>query len=45
MGDKSQLLVFILATKLGKPVPIVLGMLVATIANHAFVCVMFAWIT
>lgn len=45
MGDKTQLLAFILATKFRKPVPIVLGLLVATIVNHRFVCVMFAQIT
>ncbi|MEW6514284.1 MAG: TMEM165/GDT1 family protein [Pseudomonadota bacterium] len=36
IGDKTQLLAFILAAKFRKPLPIVLGILVATIANHAF---------
>lgn len=36
IGDKTQLLAFILAAKFRKPLPITLGILVATIANHAF---------
>ena len=36
IGDKTQLLAFILAAKFRRPLPIVLGILVATIANHAF---------
>lgn len=35
IGDKTQLLAFILAAKFRKPWPIVLGILVATLANHA----------
>ncbi len=35
IGDKTQLLSLILAAKYRKPVPIVLGILVATLANHA----------
>ena len=34
MGDKTQLLSFVLAAKLKRRVPIVLGILVATLANH-----------
>jgi putative Ca2+/H+ antiporter (TMEM165/GDT1 family) len=34
MGDKTQLLSLVLAAKLKRPVPIVLGILVATLANH-----------
>ncbi|MBV2149371.1 TMEM165/GDT1 family protein [Sphingobium sp. AS12] len=34
MGDKTQLLAMLLATRFRKPVPIILGILVATIANH-----------
>ncbi len=45
IGDKTQLLAFILAAKFRKPVPIVLGILVATIANHAFAGAIGAWIT
>jgi len=36
IGDKTQLLAFILAAKFRKPVPIIIGILLATIANHAF---------
>ena len=34
MGDKTQLLAMLLATRFRKPVPIILGILVATLANH-----------
>ncbi|MFL6676421.1 MAG: TMEM165/GDT1 family protein [Massilia sp.] len=36
IGDKTQLLAFLLAARFRRPLPIVLGILVATIANHAF---------
>jgi putative Ca2+/H+ antiporter (TMEM165/GDT1 family) len=45
IGDKTQLLAFILAAKFRKPVPIILGILLATIANHAFAGALGAWIT
>lgn len=45
IGDKTQLLAFILAARFRKPVPIILGVLVATIANHAFAGALGAWIT
>lgn len=35
MGDKTQLLAIMLAARFRKPVPIVLGILAATLANHA----------
>jgi putative Ca2+/H+ antiporter (TMEM165/GDT1 family) len=35
MGDKTQILSLILAARYRKPVPIILGVLVATLANHA----------
>ena len=35
IGDKTQLLSFVLAARLRKPVAIILGILVATLANHA----------
>ncbi|MGD9832852.1 MAG: TMEM165/GDT1 family protein, partial [Piscinibacter sp.] len=35
MGDKTQLLALLLAAKFRRPVPIVLGILVATLVNHA----------
>jgi putative Ca2+/H+ antiporter (TMEM165/GDT1 family) len=36
IGDKTQLLAFILAAKFRKPAPIILGILIATLANHSF---------
>lgn len=45
VGDKTQILAFILAAKYKKPVPIVLGILVATLANHGFAGAIGAWIT
>lgn len=36
MGDKTQLLAMLLAARFRKPLPIILGVLVATLANHAF---------
>ena len=44
MGDKTQLLAMLLAVKFRKPVPIVLGILVATLANHATAGLVGAWI-
>lgn len=35
IGDKTQLLAIVLAAKFRKPVPIILGILVATLLNHA----------
>ena len=35
IGDKSQLLVLALAARFRKPIPIILGMLAATLLNHA----------
>ena len=35
MGDKTQLLALLLATRFRNPLPIVLGILIATLANHA----------
>lgn len=45
MGDKTQLLALVLAAKFRKPWPIVLGILVATIANHAMAGAVGAWVT
>ena len=44
MGDKTQLLALLLAAKFRRPVPIVLGILVATLANHALAGVLGDWI-
>ena len=35
IGDKTQLLAIVLATRFRRPLPIVLGILAATLANHA----------
>lgn len=45
IGDKTQLLAFILAAKFRKPVPIIIGILVATLANHGLAGALGAWIT
>jgi Ca2+/H+ antiporter, TMEM165/GDT1 family len=45
MGDKTQLLAFILAARFKKPVPIILGILLATLANHGLAGALGAWIT
>lgn len=45
IGDKTQLLAFILAAKFRKPIPIVLGILLATLANHAVAGLLGSWIT
>lgn len=45
IGDKTQLLAFMLAAKFRKPVPIVLGILVATILNHALAGAVGSWVT
>lgn len=34
MGDKTQLLAILLASRFRKPIPIILGILIATLANH-----------
>jgi Ca2+/H+ antiporter, TMEM165/GDT1 family len=45
IGDKTQLLAFLLAARFKKPVPIILGILLATIVNHGFAGALGAWIT
>jgi putative Ca2+/H+ antiporter (TMEM165/GDT1 family) len=45
MGDKTQLLAFLLAAKFKKPVPIILGIFFATIINHGLAGFLGAWIT
>lgn len=45
IGDKTQLLAFILAARFKKPLPIILGILVATIINHGLAGALGAWIT
>jgi len=45
IGDKAQLLAFILAAKFRKPVPIILGILIATLVNHGCAGAVGAWVT
>jgi Ca2+/H+ antiporter, TMEM165/GDT1 family len=45
MGDKTQLLALILAARFRKPWPIVLGIFVATLLNHAMAGALGAWVT
>ena len=45
MGDKTQLLAFVLAARFRQPLPIVAGIFVATIVNHAFAGAAGMWIT
>jgi putative Ca2+/H+ antiporter (TMEM165/GDT1 family) len=44
LGDKSQLLVLTLATQYRRPIPIILGMLVATVLNHTAAGVAGTWL-
>ncbi|HEX6635650.1 MAG TPA: TMEM165/GDT1 family protein [Usitatibacter sp.] len=45
IGDKTQLLAFLLAARFRKPLPIVAGILGATIVNHGLAGALGAWIT
>jgi putative Ca2+/H+ antiporter (TMEM165/GDT1 family) len=45
MGDKTQLLSLVLAARFRKPWPIVLGILVATVFNHALAGAVGSWVT
>lgn len=45
IGDKTQLLALVLATRFKKPIPIILGILVATIINHGFAGALGSMIT
>jgi putative Ca2+/H+ antiporter (TMEM165/GDT1 family) len=44
MGDKTQLLAMLLAARFRRPLPIVLGILVATLVNHALAGAVGAWV-
>lgn len=44
MGDKTQLLSFVLAARLKQKVPICVGILVATLANHFLAGLVGAWL-
>jgi len=45
IGDKTQLLAFILAARFKKPIPIIAGILIATLINHGLAGALGAWIT
>ena len=45
IGDKTQLLAFILAARFKKPIPIIAGILCATLINHGLAGALGAWIT
>jgi putative Ca2+/H+ antiporter (TMEM165/GDT1 family) len=45
MGDKTQLLSLVLAARFRKPWPIVWGILVATLFNHALAGALGSWVT
>ncbi|MDY0013496.1 MAG: TMEM165/GDT1 family protein [Rhodocyclaceae bacterium] len=44
IGDKTQLLSFVLAARLRRPMPIIAGILVATLLNHAFAGAVGNWV-
>ncbi len=44
MGDKTQLLAMLLAARFRKPLPIIAGILVATLANHALAGAVGGWV-
>ncbi len=44
MGDKTQLLAFLLASRYKKPLPIILGIFVATIFNHTLAGLAGSWL-
>jgi putative Ca2+/H+ antiporter (TMEM165/GDT1 family) len=45
VGDKTQLLALLLAARYRAPLPISLGILVATLANHTAAAALGAWLT
>jgi Ca2+/H+ antiporter, TMEM165/GDT1 family len=44
IGDKTQLLALMLAARFRRPVPIICGVLVATLVNHALAGFVGAWV-
>ena len=44
IGDKTQLLALLLAARYRRPVPIILGIFVATVLNHAAAAALGAWL-
>ena len=45
IGDKTQLLALLLAARYRRPLPIIAGILVATLANHAAAGALGTWLT
>ncbi len=45
MGDKTQLLSLVLAARFRQPLTIALGILIATLANHALAGAVGSWVT
>ncbi|NHC61194.1 TMEM165/GDT1 family protein [Paenalcaligenes suwonensis] len=45
IGDKTQLLAFILAARFKRPLPIIAGVLVATLLNHGLAGGLGAWLS
>jgi Ca2+/H+ antiporter, TMEM165/GDT1 family len=43
-GDKTQILALVLAARFRRPIPILLGILCATLANHALAAAVGQWI-
>lgn len=44
LGDRTQLLCLLLATRLRKPGPIIAGVFVATLLNHLIACSVGEWV-
>lgn len=44
IGDKTQLLAIVLAARLRRPLPIIFGILVATLINHTLAGLVGAWV-
>ncbi|HEX4872045.1 MAG TPA: TMEM165/GDT1 family protein [Nevskiaceae bacterium] len=45
IGDKTQLLAFVLAARYRRPAPLILGILIATLLNHAVAGLLGAWLS
>ncbi|MDQ3260463.1 MAG: TMEM165/GDT1 family protein [Pseudomonadota bacterium] len=45
IGDKTQLLAFVLAARFQRPLPIVFGILLATLLNHSLAAGLGSWVT
>jgi putative Ca2+/H+ antiporter (TMEM165/GDT1 family) len=43
LGDKTQLLSLVLASRFRKPLPIIAGIFVATLCNHLIACLLGQW--